>query len=121
MKIFRLFLFLKALAILYSCGHSDDKQKLHSVGDNYVDQSGNPVNLVDENNLKQGKWMIYRKGIENSMTSLASLASEGYYKDDKKTGYWKEYSKYGEIVDSVLYVNGVQKLGGTKTYSVSSY
>ena len=108
------------LLINFSCSNTGDTEKLHAKGDVMVDQGGNVVNQLDDHNLKQGKWMIWREGDEKTMTNVRSLEYEGYYKDDKKVGYWKEYSKCSELIDSVLYIDGVQKIDGTKTHAFSS-
>lgn len=64
---------------------------------------GDTLNVIDKNNLKQGKWV----------TTVAELRGEpgydeeGYYKDDKKTGPWRRYNSTGDIVAIENY-----KLGG---------
>jgi len=55
---------------------------------------GDTINIVDKNNLKQGKWVI----------TVAELRGEpayeenGFFKDDKKTGVWKKYNATGDIL-----------------------
>ena len=34
---------------------------------------------------------------------------EGFYKDNQKTGYWKNYNRNGTLKDSVLFENGIPK------------
>ena len=113
-------LILIQVLFIFSCGNSGSNKKPRIEGDIFVDGSGNVINKIDDSNLKQGKWMTYHEGDESSTTNLPYLEYEGFYKDDKKEGYWKEYSRYGEIKDSVLYVEGVQKINGIKTYTVKS-
>lgn len=108
-----------SLLINYSCTNEEDDAKLHGGRDVVVDPGGNVVNQVDDNNSKQGKWLIYHEGNENTMTNLRWIIYEGWYKDDKKVGYWKEFSRYGEVVDSIFYVEGVQKIEKSKTYTYS--
>ncbi len=56
------------------------------------------INIVDFNDKKQGLWITYKPlNITEPITKL----EEGYYKDDKKVGYWKYY-KEGVVTDSVL-------------------
>lgn len=56
------------------------------------------INVVDFNDKKQGLWITFKPlNITEPITKL----EEGYYKDDKKIGYWKYY-KDGVLSDSVL-------------------
>lgn len=55
---------------------------------------GDTLNVVDKNNLKQGRWVI-------SMPELRGepgYDEEGYYKDDKKNGPWRKYNATGDIL-----------------------
>ncbi|MBS1731009.1 MAG: hypothetical protein JSS67_09580 [Bacteroidetes bacterium] len=60
---------------------------------------GDTLNCVDQNDLKQGKWI----------TRVASLRGEpgyqeiGFYKDNRKTGEWQTYSLIGDPVSIVHY------------------
>lgn len=77
------------------------------------------MNLIDCEKKKQGKWVLIKPVIfKNSISPSDTKESikkklvyitveEGYYKDDKKTGYWKYYNlDDGSLKDSVLYKNG---------------
>jgi uncharacterized protein len=56
------------------------------------------INIVDDKNLKQGKWLnFYKNGI---------IKSEKNYKDDILHGYYKEYNEKGKIILTLLYDNG---------------
>ena len=56
------------------------------------------INRKDKNNRKQGVWKeFYETGI---------LKSEGVYSDDKKNGFFKEYSLIGSLVNTEKYING---------------
>ncbi|MDB5278849.1 MAG: hypothetical protein JWR61_3804 [Ferruginibacter sp.] len=55
---------------------------------------GDTLNVVDKNNLKQGRWVI-------SVVELRGepgYDEEGYFKDDKKTGPWRKYNSTGDIL-----------------------
>jgi hypothetical protein len=55
---------------------------------------GDTLNVVDKNNLKQGRWVI-------SVVELRGepgYDEEGYFKDDKKTGPWRRYNSTGDIL-----------------------
>lgn len=77
------------------------------------------VNLIDCDKRKQGKWVLTKPVIfDKSITPSATKESmkrklvhitleEGFYKDDKKVGYWKYYNEEdGVLKDSVLFING---------------
>jgi len=59
-----------------------------------ISPKGDTLNIVDNKNLKQGRWA----------TSVAELRGEpgydeeGFYKDNKKTGYWRRYNATGDIL-----------------------
>jgi len=56
------------------------------------------VNLVDEENLKQGYWIEYCNGTK---------IREGNYIDNKKTGIWKNYRKTGSLSYTIRFTKGV--------------
>ena len=56
------------------------------------------VNLVDEENLKQGYWIEYCN---------ATKIREGNYIDNKKIGIWKNYRKTGVLSYTIRFTNGV--------------
>ena len=64
---------------------------------------GDTLNVVDKNNLKQGKWVI----VVAELRGEPGYEEEGYFKDDKKTGKWRKYSTAGDILAIENY-----KLGG---------
>lgn len=74
------------------------------------------INRRDKINRKQGRWMSFW---ENGKVRI-----EGTYKDDKKNGYFKEYSENGDLVTITKYLNDViqpqaveiQKLETEKEY-----
>ncbi|HSH64313.1 MAG TPA: toxin-antitoxin system YwqK family antitoxin, partial [Bacteroidia bacterium] len=57
------------------------------------------INRKDKNGLKQGMWKeFYPNGV---------VKTEVTYTDDKMSGYLKEYSPKGSLVNTTKYVNGV--------------
>ena len=57
------------------------------------------INRVDQNNKKQGSWMVfYPKGI---------IKNEVTYRDDKKNGYLKEYDPDGNLLKVTKYIDDV--------------
>ncbi len=115
--------FLLALTIFnLSCS---DPQKETKFRDTSLDPNGGwrqlpiqeGINRTDSNNLKQCKWQVYKQGDSRSATHINAVDSEGYYKNNIKTGYWKKYSYNGETIDSVLYENGIAKPEANKTYT----
>lgn len=123
MKYFKNYIFFVSLLINFSCGNSEESSVytepyLNERGEWQQDaRPADTVNLTDANGLKQGKWVVFRQADEKSVTKMNSLDSVGYYKDNKKTGYWKKYSLRGEKVDSVFYEGGIVKLESNKTYT----
>jgi antitoxin component YwqK of YwqJK toxin-antitoxin module len=66
---------------------------------------GDTINVVDENGMRQGKWIV-----RNSTKNLPGYADdakveEGVYKDNKKTGIWKEFYANGNIKSKLTFAN----------------
>lgn len=57
------------------------------------------INRRDENGLKQGRWYLFYPG--------GRIQTEGVYKNDKKNGYFKEYSENGDLLKVSKYVDDV--------------
>jgi len=57
------------------------------------------VNRRDKSNLKQGVWVEFHPN--------GKIKQEGTYKDDKKNGYFKDYTENGDLIRVVKYVNDV--------------
>ena len=55
------------------------------------------INLVDEENRKQGYWIEYCNGTK---------IREGNYIDNKKSGIWKNYRKDGSLSYTIQFMNG---------------
>jgi uncharacterized protein len=59
------------------------------------------INRKDKNNLKQGRWYTFYDN--------GKIRQEGMYKDDKKNGYFKEYTEDGDLISVFKYVNDVKQ------------
>jgi uncharacterized protein len=57
------------------------------------------VNRRDKNSLKQGVWVEFHPN--------GKIRQEGTYKDDRKNGYFKDYTENGDLIRVVKYVNDV--------------
>jgi hypothetical protein len=55
---------------------------------------GDTLNVIDKNNLKQGKWVI----VVAALRGEPGYEEEGYFKDDQKTGPWRRYNSTGDIL-----------------------
>ena len=57
------------------------------------------INRIDKANMKQGNWVgFYEEG---------NVKWEGEFKNDLKNGYFKEYSKEGNLVTTQKYIDGI--------------
>ena len=61
------------------------------------------VNRRDKNQLKQGMWITFHPN--------GKIKQEGTYKDDKRHGYFKDYTENGDLIRVVKYVNDVEQPG----------
>jgi antitoxin component YwqK of YwqJK toxin-antitoxin module len=57
------------------------------------------INRKDQSGLKQGRWYYFY--------ASGSLKMEGTYRNDKKEGYFKEYTEQGDLLRISKYVNDV--------------
>ena len=51
------------------------------------------INVVDRNDLKQGKWVVKMPGVRGE----PGFEEEGVYKDGKKEGVWRVYNLMGDL------------------------
>jgi antitoxin component YwqK of YwqJK toxin-antitoxin module len=57
------------------------------------------VNRKDKNGLKQGVWVIFHPN--------GRIKQEGTYRDDKKNGYFKDYTENGDLIRVTKYVEDI--------------
>lgn len=73
---------------------------INSVAQKFKIFNGDTINRIDDNNLKQGMWVIF-----NNDTGKKNDA--GLYKNNKKNGIWKKYYKSGTIKSEITYLNNI--------------
>lgn len=64
------------------------------------------INKTDSLGKKNGLWILKGKDKPNMCYKPEQIAEEGYYKNGKKTGIWKEYFCNGNLKNSVTFENG---------------
>ncbi len=65
------------------------------------------INFSDSLGKKQGKWIIQGKmRPENKAYAPEQIIEEGYYKNNRKDGLWKEYYASGVLKYELTFVNG---------------
>jgi antitoxin component YwqK of YwqJK toxin-antitoxin module len=57
------------------------------------------INRLDNAGMKQGRWMDFYEG--------GNVKWEGEFKNDLKNGYFKEYSKEGNLITTQKYIDGI--------------
>jgi len=62
-------------------------------------QTSDTLNVIDENNMKQGYWIIQDK-------TNTYKKEEGKYIDNRKTEIWKAYYPSGKIKHEITYIKG---------------
>jgi len=72
---------------------------------NYEVIDGDTINLVDEQNLKQGFWKIFGKMKKTPNYEPDQIVEEGSYKSSRKQGLWKKFFASGKIKNEITYVN----------------
>lgn len=63
------------------------------------------TNITDENNLKQGHWIIYGRNKKVPGYADDQKVEEGPYKDSKKQGMWKAYFNNGRLKNELTFIN----------------
>ena len=67
--------------------------------------SSDSLNVIDENNLKQGFWIFYGKDKRLPDYEDDAKVEEGRYKDNRKSGIWKKYFASGTLQNEITYQN----------------
>lgn len=63
---------------------------------------GDTLNLIDNNGLKQGKWVVH----VNPLRGEPGYEEEGIFVNDKKEGHWRKYTLQGDLIAYENYKNG---------------
>lgn len=58
-----------------------------------ISVKGDTLNRVDQNNKKQGPWVIHVDALRGEQ----GYEEEGYFADDKKEGTWRRYNLVGDL------------------------
>ena len=93
------------LSVLMSYNISAQGYKSYKLTEN-----GDTMNIVDANNLKQGKWKVYVPALRVE----PAYEEEGIYKDNKKEGIWRKFDMYGLLFAIEKYKWGMKD--GIQTY-----
>lgn len=80
---------------------------------------GDTVNVIENNNIKQGRWVLLgkdKKGRNYKFYKGNQLVETGQYKNDKREGVWRAYHSSGKLGSEINYLNDVAN-GPAKFYS----
>lgn len=72
-------------------------------------------NQKDENNRKQGYWVIKNENNKFPTYAEGQKVEEGKYSSSRKTGLWKAYHPNGKLKSEIYYENGMPR-GKYKLY-----
>lgn len=64
--------------------------------------NGDTLNAIDQNNKKQGKWVIH----VDPLRGERGYEEEGVFIDDKKEGSWRKYTATGDFIALENYRSG---------------
>ncbi|MBA3665496.1 MAG: SpoIIE family protein phosphatase [Bacteroidetes bacterium] len=71
---------------------------------------GDTINVIDERNQKQGRWVVFgkdQKGIKNKLLKHNQVINDGVYINNEKNGVWKSYhSNTNKLKSEITYVKG---------------
>ena len=95
LKIQQLILIIPLLFVVMISGNAQYK-------DFKLSPTGDTLNAVDKNGLKQGKWV----NTIGEIRGEPGFEEEGYYKNDKKTGPWRKYNTTGDLTAIENYLFG---------------
>lgn len=76
-----------------------------SSAQSYTIDKGDTINVIDENNLKQGFWRIFGKMKKLPGYEPEQVVEEGNYESSRKQGLWKNFFPNGKIKSEIAYVN----------------
>lgn len=76
---------------------------------------GDTLNMIDDNNLKQGFWKIFGKNKKLPGYEPDQVVEEGEYKNSRKQGIWKFFYSSGKVKSEIAYTNS-RPNGFYKTY-----
>lgn len=78
--------------------------------------NGETVNVIDENNKRQGKWLIAARPKVDVGYAAGEIVEEGNYVNTRKEGFWKKYYPGGKLKSEIFYVGSRPKGAYTLYY-----
>lgn len=124
MKTSYFYAFGSSLLLFFSCGQRSATEIKNILPQFEIVENKDTINYLDVNGLKQGHWIAFEVGMSSVNAGVnfcpeadtaqhrvgswqncsgKTKIEEGFYRDDKKIGYWKRFAKDGSIKDSVEY------------------
>jgi len=67
-----------------------------------ISPNGDTLNAIDNNGLKQGKWVVH----VDPLRGEPGYEAEGIFVDGKKEGHWRKYTLMGDLIAYENYKNG---------------
>ena len=79
---------------------------------NPLDSSEKINQIYSKNKVKHGHWINFSIAVTKTENHKAvrTKLEEGFYKFNKKVGFWKFYKEDGTLKDSIKYINDVAVL-----------
>lgn len=68
-----------------------------------VIENGDTINKTDSKHRKQGAWMIFHE----ARMGEPALLEFGFYRDDKKQGMWRQFTRTGKLIAAENYKKGL--------------
>lgn len=65
--------------------------------------NGDTINRIDENNKRQGKWIIKADQAKHSAYENNAIVEEGRFENSRKEGLWKTYYPNGKLKSEITY------------------
>lgn len=81
---------MRYIIILLLLGSLHSKAQVKSY---IISVKGDTLNRVDNNNKKQGPWVVH----VDALRGEPGYEEEGFFADDKKEGNWRRYSLVGDL------------------------
>jgi len=76
---------------------------------NPLDTSEKINQVYDKEKIKHGHWIAFGAAVTKTMNDkvVRTKIEEGYYRFNKKVGFWKFYNEDGTLKDSIEYKNDI--------------
>lgn len=90
-------IFLLFMALQFTLFNSNAQYKSYKIS-----PKGDTLNAIDNNGLKQGKWVIH----VDPLRGEPGYEEEGIFVNGKKEGHWRKYTLMGDLIAYENYKNG---------------